>query len=200
MGMLFDHGCDAFVAIFNSFLLLRMFNIGTDPYQILAIMVAIFPFYFVTLEQYYTGEMNFPPINGVDEGSIVITGLAIITGIIGNVELWGQIVTLPFTGQKMPLGVSLKFTVMYFIYLYGLSGLVNIYKGRHLDHFKQLFKPHYFAAQVFFYFFTFFTMTMMQVWSPTEIWKDYPRTIGICFGFQIIYVVLRLQFSHILMA
>jgi ethanolaminephosphotransferase len=32
MGMLFDHGCDAFVAMFNSFLLIRMFDIGTDPY------------------------------------------------------------------------------------------------------------------------------------------------------------------------
>lgn len=89
MGMLFDHGCDAFVAIFNSFLLIRMFTIGTGPYQIFWIMVALFPFYFVTMEQYYTGEMNFPPINGVDEGSIVITGLAIITAFTGNMELWG---------------------------------------------------------------------------------------------------------------
>lgn len=48
-------------------------------------MIAIFPFYFVTLEQYYTGEMNFPPINGVDEGSVVITLCAIITGLYGNV-------------------------------------------------------------------------------------------------------------------
>jgi ethanolaminephosphotransferase len=32
MGMLFDHGCDAFVAMFNSYLLMRMFSIGTDPY------------------------------------------------------------------------------------------------------------------------------------------------------------------------
>ena len=32
MGMLFDHGCDAFVAIFNSFLLIRMFSVGTNPY------------------------------------------------------------------------------------------------------------------------------------------------------------------------
>lgn len=89
MGMLFDHGCDAFVAIFNAFLLIRMFTLGTDPYQIFQMMIALFPFYFVTMEQYYTGEMNFPPINGVDEGSIVISGLAIITAFVGNMELWG---------------------------------------------------------------------------------------------------------------
>jgi hypothetical protein len=39
---------------------------------------------------------------------------------------------------------------------------------------------------------------MMQVYSPTAIWKTHPRTIGICFGFQVIYVVLRMQFSHII--
>jgi hypothetical protein len=50
MGMLFDHGCDAFVAVLNAFLLIRMFNIGTDPYQIFTLMVALFPFYFVTME------------------------------------------------------------------------------------------------------------------------------------------------------
>ena len=88
MGMLFDHGADAFVALFNNFMLLRLFSLPQDPYQPFIQMIAIFPFYFVTLEQYYTGEMNFPPINGVDEGSVVITLCAIITGYYGNVQLW----------------------------------------------------------------------------------------------------------------
>lgn len=99
MGMLFDHGCDAFVASFNSFMLLRMFSIGTSPYQIFTLMIALFPFYFVTMEQYYTGEMNFPPINGVDEGSIVITGLSFISAYYGNVEFWTQEISFPILGK-----------------------------------------------------------------------------------------------------
>ena len=88
MGMLFDHGCDAFVAAFNSFLLIRMFTLGTDPYQVFTFIVALFPFYLVTMEQYYTGEMNFSPINGVDEGSVFITISAFYTAYRGNMDLW----------------------------------------------------------------------------------------------------------------
>jgi hypothetical protein len=139
MGMLFDHGCDAFVAVLNAFFLCRMYNLGSDPYQILQFMVALFPFYFVTMEQYYTGEMNFPPINGVDEGSVFIALSSFITAYYGNVELWGQIVTLPFLGWKVPLSFILKNLVIYVIYAYGLSGLVNIYQCRHKEHFKAIY-------------------------------------------------------------
>jgi ethanolaminephosphotransferase len=99
MGMLFDHGVDAFVAICNNFMLLRLFCVGPNPYQLLTQMCATFPFYFVTLEQYYTGEMNFPPINGIDEGSLVISGLAILTGFYGNLELWGTETNMPYVGK-----------------------------------------------------------------------------------------------------
>jgi ethanolaminephosphotransferase len=95
LGMLFDHGCDAIVAVINSTLLQRMFCAGENPYHLLTMMIAIFPFYFVTLEHHYTGEMNFPEINGVDEASIVILALSIITGLCGNVNLWKHVVHIP---------------------------------------------------------------------------------------------------------
>jgi len=101
-------------------------------------MIAIFPFYFVTMEQYYTGEMNFPPINGVDEGSIVITLCAFVTGIIGNKKLWTQTVNFPYFGEQ-PLNFGMKWLVAFFIYIYALSGLMNIYLNRHKKHFKDIF-------------------------------------------------------------
>ena len=191
MGMLFDHGCDAFVAIINSFMLLRMFSIGTSPYQIFTLMIDLFPFYFVTMEQYYTGEMNFPPINGVDEGSLVITGLSFITAYYGNVEFWTQEITLPFIGKSI-MNEGLTNSIIFVIYAYGLSGLMNIFRGRHLAHFKSIYRPHYFVSQIFFYFFNVYTLTIMQLYTPTEVWKTHPRTIGICFGFIVIYVILRM--------
>jgi hypothetical protein len=199
MGMLFDHGCDAFVAMFNSFLLMRMFNIGSSKYQLFLIQIALFPFYFVTMEQYYTGEMNFPPINGVDEGSIVITGLSILSAYVGNVELWSSEYNIPFVG-KMILNDVLKRVVVVSVYAYGFSGLYQIYNNRHKPHFKAVYVPQYFVAQIFFYFFNLYTMTMMQVYSLSDIWRTHTRTVSLLFGFQIIYVVLRMQFSHIIHA
>lgn len=51
-------------------------------------MVSTCPFYFVLLETYYTGEMNFPPINGVDEGSLVYFLLCMFTGYYGCIDTW----------------------------------------------------------------------------------------------------------------
>lgn len=108
-------------------------------------MVALFPFYFVTMEQFYTGEMNFPPINGVDEGSIVITGLSFVSAYYGNVEFWTSTISLPILGESQ-LNKGLANIVIFVIYAYGLSGLLNIYKGRHLEHFRAIYQPQYFVA------------------------------------------------------
>ena len=151
------------------------------------------------MEQFYTGEMNFPPINGVDEGSLVITGLSFVSAYYGNVEFWSSERDLPFLG-KSKLKEGLAGIVITVIYTYGLSGLINIYYARGKAHFKAIFKPQFFMAQVIFYFFNVYTFMMMELYSPTEVWKTHPRTIGICFGFIVIYVVLRMQFSHIIHA
>jgi len=51
-------------------------------------LVTTCPFYYVLLEQYYTGEMNFPKFNPVDDGIWIYSGIAILTGIVGSEELW----------------------------------------------------------------------------------------------------------------
>lgn len=104
LGHLFDHGCDSVVAVINSSMLLKMFCIPPSPYHLLHFMVAIFPFYFVTMESYYTGEMNFPPINGVDEGSILILFIAIYTGMKeDNYLFWSQKINLSYFDEAVPL-------------------------------------------------------------------------------------------------
>ena len=69
--MLFDHGCDAFVSVLNPFFFLRLFNADIEPTLLLAYIIGCFPFYMVTLEAYYTGEMNMTEINGASEGSLM---------------------------------------------------------------------------------------------------------------------------------
>jgi ethanolaminephosphotransferase len=126
MGMLFDHGIDAVVSSTNGFMLMRMFSFAPSPYQIFIQLIAVVPFYFVTLEQYYTGEMNFPEINGVEEGSLAMMALCLASGWYGNVELWTQTIELPFLGS-MQLNDILAKVVITFIYGYGATGLVNIF-------------------------------------------------------------------------
>lgn len=41
------------------------------------------PFYFAVLEQYYTGDLVLPEINGIDEGSFVYVILCFLCGYYG---------------------------------------------------------------------------------------------------------------------
>ena len=41
-------------------------------------------FNFATLEEYYTGSLDLPPMNGVSDGSVLIIGLYLAIGIVGS--------------------------------------------------------------------------------------------------------------------
>ena len=41
-------------------------------------------FNFATLEEYYTGSRDLPPMNGVSDGSVLIIGLYLALGIVGS--------------------------------------------------------------------------------------------------------------------
>ena len=109
MGMLFDHNVDALVAFTNNFMLIRLFSVPPSPYGLFTQIVAVAPFYFVTLEQYYTGEMYFPPVNPVDDGFNVYVIGSMLTGIFGAVNIWAE--EYSFFGTKMRL-VHIMLTVM----------------------------------------------------------------------------------------
>lgn len=88
--MLFDHGVDAVVASIAGTQLMKMFCAQTIPSsnQLMIFMTALFPFYFITLEAYYTGFMYMGKFNGVDDTSYIILILGFISGYYGNVEMW----------------------------------------------------------------------------------------------------------------
>ena len=71
LGMLLDHGCDAVAALVNPTMLMRLFNCTINEYHLLYYTLGCFPFYMVTLETYYSGELNLEPINGASEGSLM---------------------------------------------------------------------------------------------------------------------------------
>lgn len=67
MGMLFDHGSDAFTAIMSSILLGRYFQIGNGVANLFAIVLPTVPFFFCNLSEYYTGTLNLPAFVGPED-------------------------------------------------------------------------------------------------------------------------------------
>lgn len=84
--------------------------------------------------------MNFPPINGVDEGSLLILLICTITGLSGdNHKFWTEDVWVPGLNDFYPKNIVLLRFVQFFIFPYAFSGLYNVYVARDSEHFKHIF-------------------------------------------------------------
>jgi ethanolaminephosphotransferase len=67
MGMLFDHGSDAVTACMSCILMGRMLHVGTGLPGLAAFFIPTLPFYWVNLQEFYTGEMTLPNLTGPDD-------------------------------------------------------------------------------------------------------------------------------------
>jgi len=146
-----------------------------------SMMVSTCPFYYVLLEQFYTGEMNFPPINGVDEGSVVYVIIAILTGIYGCNEFWVESKFNVF-GQEMQANHMMIWVLQKGLPLYSIVAMWNIYLKKHLDHFKKIWDMRYFIAQFVFWPISFFTYHLTMIYSPTKIWETNNRAVQVGHG------------------
>ena len=77
LGMLFDHGCDAINSPLGSVNWCVAMGIGVgQPFACFWTLIgSAIPFYFSTWEEYYTGALVLPVINGPSEGLILGAGV-----------------------------------------------------------------------------------------------------------------------------
>lgn len=83
MGMLFDHGCDAFTVSFVISMFVKFINFGNNIHSVIWFAMCISLFYFAMLEEYYVGGMILGLGNPIDL-SIGTFTLYICFGIWGN--------------------------------------------------------------------------------------------------------------------
>eukprot|EP00612_Vaucheria_litorea_P003303 CAMPEP_0171459656 /NCGR_PEP_ID=MMETSP0945-20130129/4850_1 /TAXON_ID=109269 /ORGANISM="Vaucheria litorea, Strain CCMP2940" /LENGTH=277 /DNA_ID=CAMNT_0011985713 /DNA_START=299 /DNA_END=1132 /DNA_ORIENTATION=+ len=90
LGLLFDHGCDALNCTLGSFVFASSINTGPSPYLLFhCFNVMSTTFFWATWEQYHTGEMILPIINGPSEGNLVGVLLAVSNYFL-EPKLWGS--------------------------------------------------------------------------------------------------------------
>ena len=143
LGMIFDHQCDVIVSVINSFVIQRMMLTGNTRNSLHCLFVTSCPFYYVLLEQYYTGEMNFPPINGVDEGTLLYVTLCMFTAYYGSEEYW--LAKTELFGETMTRS-DMWVTLLKVFPLFSFVALTNIYLKKHYPHLKKLWDTKYFVA------------------------------------------------------
>jgi ethanolaminephosphotransferase len=84
LGMVFDHGVDCFAAGLSPIIFARILQIGDNFIAKIFFMTHYQAFYFVSLEHYYLGVLRLPPINGVQDGSIIVLFLSLYITYAGN--------------------------------------------------------------------------------------------------------------------
>jgi ethanolaminephosphotransferase len=72
VGLLFDHGCDAFIVGFFLIIVAKILQINNPILNYLFVTNGAVQFYFATLEEYYIGGLHLPMFNGISDGSLIV--------------------------------------------------------------------------------------------------------------------------------
>ena len=83
LGLMFDHGCDAFSMGLVTLTLSKLFRCGNQILTVLAIASSCASFHFTTLEEYYTGGMFLGVGNAITDGSGPFITFMIYLGYMG---------------------------------------------------------------------------------------------------------------------
>ena len=82
LGLIFDHGCDAFAVGLQCMILAKLTQMG--PGGILFVHGSMAIFHFATLEEYYVGGLFLPVGNAISDGSLLYFITMAVPGIFGN--------------------------------------------------------------------------------------------------------------------
>eukprot|EP00347_Sterkiella_histriomuscorum_P019715 403340566 len=114
LGLLFDHGCDAFTAGLITLMALKLLQVGNNPLIILGLVAVTQAFHFSTLEEYYIGGLYLGIGNGVTDGSALLIALFIQCGISGQ-EFWRDSVSITLNNSTHIVQISHLFVYGMFI-------------------------------------------------------------------------------------
>lgn len=190
LGLLFDHGVDAcssfYVPIVSGSMI--FFN---DIYQYLLLYFPIMTtFFFNTWEEYYIGELVLPAFNGVEEGSIYVSVMYILSGIYGSPMYFKKINFFDkFSLQFNTINGVITFSGGVLFSMTSFFGvLFKIPKNKILEALKN---------SLIYFLFLGSLMSVITL-NDSLIVKEYPKFLILTYGFEFAKMMGVLQVSHIL--
>ena len=84
LGMLFDHGCDAFTIGFMFMINAKLLYLGDSLFSWIFIAICSYTFHMGTIESYYMGGLYLGPGNGISDGSVIAIFLLIGLGFVSR--------------------------------------------------------------------------------------------------------------------
>ncbi len=190
LGVLFDHGCDACTSFFITLTACSTFYYN-NIYQYLLVFIPLTLTFFLNfIEEYYTGVLDLPVINGVEEGSIYVSGIFFLSGYYGA-DFYNFKYNL---FNKYNLKISEWNGVVVFIgaMLHCLKCLYDIIhksgKNKVMDIFKSCFIYVIFIASLF-------SVIML---NDSIIVREYPKLLILCYGLLMAKIYCIMQVCQII--
>ena len=189
LGLLVDHGTDACTTFFITCGLGAILALDTIYQYILLWIMIIVPFYLNNWEEYVTGVMSLPPINGINEGTFIIIFFECLTGFIGQDYLLKKIY-LPFIQyvQSNILICSLGCGSGIFF------GFLSILKVRKLESKTKKINVIIDVFPFIYFLAGFFCIIYL---TDSKISENYPQILIVSFGFQFAKMLGLLQLAHL---
>ena len=189
LGLLVDHGTDACTTFFITCGLGAILALESIYQYILLWIMIIVPFYLNNWEEYITGVMSLPIINGINEGTFVIVFLECLTGCIGQDYLNKR--------EYIILGRHILFNTFISSLACGAGiffGIVSILKIRQLESKSKKINALIDVFPFLYFLSSFFCIIFL---TDSKITENYPQLLIVSFGFQFAKMLGLLQLAHL---
>jgi ethanolaminephosphotransferase len=134
LGMMFDHGLDACTAVIQNIMLQRVYQLGPHWSGMLCMTFTTVPFYYLTLETYYLGELNLPPWSGPDDTQVAYVIGCVVVSIIGTDIMLNEYEVLGYSLQVNRIVLFSICTLEIFSVVSGFFS--NLWNARTKEYFK----------------------------------------------------------------
>ena len=184
LGLIFDHQVDAMNVWMTTTVIATSMLFGDSPSTIFLWVVASIPFFFATWEEYFMGSMDFPCINGPNEGCIMI---GIFMGMRGY--LGAEYFTQPSMWPQYEVRTVI---VAGFCLASMLNGAWNVYRvitqsGKAREAVESTLSFWYFQGTLF----------VLYAVSPAQVMWTHTRWIIMCIGCLFAKEMGALQLAHV---
>jgi len=218
LGMLFDHGCDALNCTVMALTVVSTIQLGPSVGTVIFCAVAWAGFFAATLEEYYTGELHLPIINGPNEGLHASALLYVMAAFLPS-SWWNEPSSIAsfFLGSEPPLvGRALRwneFVVLILLLvgvvtiLYNLLTMVRAVSRRKADIGLQNRsmtaaerESNSFAVAFSRFIPLIFVIGGFVVWcaySPSGILRRHPRMLLWTVGIAVCKLVTGIMLAHL---
>ncbi|KAH9818484.1 CDP-alcohol phosphatidyltransferase-domain-containing protein [Melampsora americana] len=122
LGELFDHGIDSLNCVLGGLIQCAAIGTGQSFYSVFIVVVACWPMYLSTWEEYHTGVLYLGFINGPTEGLLIAMAILLNSGFNGN-QIWHSAVKtkfdlpIPVTNFFAGFGHELKFLDLFVLFV-----------------------------------------------------------------------------------